>query len=67
MHSYNIMNMSYCKSTHLRQLINLSPTNIVISLFFLNKFCVYDLRIKEMITSFHDSLRYNVFCNMMNN
>lgn len=59
--------MCYCKSNQLRQLINLSHTNIVISLSFLNYFCVYDLKIKEMITSFHDSLRYNVFCNMMNN
>lgn len=59
--------MSYCKTNRLRQLINLSHTNIVISLSFLNDFCVYDLKIKEMITSFDDSLRYNVFCNMMNN
>lgn len=59
--------MCYCKSNQLRQLINLSHTNIVIPLSFLNYFCVYDLKIKEMITSFHDSLRYNVFCNMMNN
>lgn len=59
--------MCYFKSNQLRQLINFSHTNIVIPLSFLNYFCVYDLKIKEMITSFHDSLRYNVFCNMMNN
>lgn len=59
--------MCYCKSNQLRQLINLAHTNIVIPLSFLNYFCVYDLKIKEMITRFHDSLRYNVFCNMMNN
>jgi len=59
--------MSYCKSNQLRQLINLLHTNIVIPLSFLSNFYMYDFKIKEMITSFHDSLRYNVFCNMMNN